>query len=65
MLPLPPEVTYQETKQRVVRERKNIEYLSSYTKRENRIATVGRMIDEENNREKEKKGQEVVEGAQV
>lgn len=65
MLPLPPEVTYQETKQRVVRERKNIEYLSSYTKRENRIATVGRMIDEEHNREKEKKGQEVVEGAQV
>jgi len=43
---MPPEVTYQETQQKIIRERKNIEHLASYTRRENRLAIVGKMIDE-------------------
>jgi len=41
---MPPEITYQETKEKVVRERKNIELLSAYTKRENRIALMGKLM---------------------
>lgn len=47
MLPLPPEVTYRETQQKIIRERRNIEHLASYTRRENRLAIVGKMIGEE------------------
>jgi hypothetical protein len=59
VLPLPPEVTYQETKQRVVRERRNVENLAAYTKRENRIAMVGRMLDEDRDRDRERQAREV------
>lgn len=45
VIPMPPEVTYQETQQKIIRERKNIEHLASYTRRENRLAIVGKMID--------------------
>lgn len=47
VVPLPPEVTYQETKQKIVKEKRNIEHLASYTRRENRIAMVGRMLEQE------------------
>jgi len=53
VLPLPPEVTYQETKQRVVKEKKNIEYLTSYTKRETKIALVGRMLQNKQPKKRE------------
>ena len=52
VLPLPPEVTYQESKQRIKKEQKNIEHLSAYTKRENRIAMVGRMMEAEEGKSK-------------
>jgi hypothetical protein len=44
---MPPEVTYQETKEKIVRERKNVELLSAYTKRETRIALMGKLLEEE------------------
>ena len=40
-------MTYQDTRQKVQRERKNVEHLASYTRRENRLAIVGRVIEEQ------------------
>ena len=50
---MPPEITYQETKEKIVREKRNIELLSAYTKRENKIALTGRLLDQQ--REKAKR----------
>ena len=44
---MPPEITYQETKEKIVREKRNIELLSAYTKRENKIALTGRLLDQQ------------------
>lgn len=42
---MPPERTYRQTKEKVTVEKKNIELLSAYTKRQNKIALTARMID--------------------
>jgi hypothetical protein len=52
--PMPPEITYQETKEKIIRDKRSIELLSAYTKRENKIALTGRLLDEQRNKRERK-----------
>jgi hypothetical protein len=64
VVPLPPEVTYQESKQKIIQDKKNIEHLAAYTRRENKLALVGRMMDLEKKKKPQKEVEVIEEGGE-